>query len=171
MMIVKMIGAILIFISCGSVGFKIAANCKKEEKYLCDFILSIEYMISELQYRLTPLPQLCKQASIKFDNCLGNIYEKIFYELELQQCSDPSFCFASVLENEKSIPPITRTQMELLGKTVGQFDIDGQVKGLETVKAECERQLSLIRDNQENRLRGYKTLGLCAGAALAILFV
>lgn len=170
-MIVKMIGVILIFISCGSVGFKIASNYKKEEKYLSNFVLIIEYMISELQYRLTPLPHLCKLASVKFDNYLGNIFEKISHELELQQCSDPAMCFTSVLKTEKSIPPITRSQMEFLGQTVGQFDIDGQVKCLETVKAECERQLTLIRNNQENRLREYKTLGLCAGAALAILFV
>ena len=31
--------------------------------------------------------------------------------------------------------------------------------------------LSRLETNRENRLRSYQTLGLCAGAALAILFL
>ena len=170
-MMVKLIGVLLVLISCGSVGFKMAANHKKEERCLHNLILVLEYMISELNYRLTPLPQLCRQASQLFNDSFGNIFGRLSDELEFQRYSDPAQCMSCVLENTKSLPTITRSQMEQLGNSIGRFDIDGQVKGLESVRKECERHLLLLRDNKENRMRGYQTLGLCAGAALAILFI
>ena len=80
-------------------------------------------------------------------------------------------CVNVVLENFSSISPIVKDQLLTLGNSIGRFDVDGQVKGMESVRHECERNLQLLQDNRENRLRNYQTLGLCAGAALAILLV
>ena len=168
---IKMFGVIFVIVSCGIVGFKIAANYKKEEKYLSDLIMIVDYIISELQYRLPPLPQLCRQASHIFNNALGNIFKMFSDELELQQYADPAECMSIALSNVKDVPSITREQIITLGFCLGHFDIDGQIKGMESVKKECERHLALLRNNRDNRLRSYQTLGLCAGAALAILFV
>jgi len=49
--------------------------------------------------------------------------------------------------------------------------MEGQLKGLESVRQECRRQVETLSYNRDARLRSYQTLGLCAGAALAILFV
>ena len=76
-----------------------------------------------------------------------------------------------MLENNSSIPPIAKSQLMALRNSLGRFDIDGQMSGMEAVRQECERNLLLLRNNRENRLRSYQTLGLCAGAALAILLV
>ena len=42
---------------------------------------------------------------------------------------------------------------------------------MEIVRNYCDRELESLGKNGEERLRSYQTLGLCAGAALAILFV
>ena len=57
-MILKWIGVALVVAGCGSVGFKISANHRKEEKALRQLIGILDYMECELQYRLTPLPEL-----------------------------------------------------------------------------------------------------------------
>ena len=62
-------------------------------------------------------------------------------------------------------------QMLLLGKSIGRFDMDGQIKGLEAVRQDCRRRLDELSKDRDTRLRSYQTLGLCAGAALAILFI
>ena len=59
----------------------------------------------------------------------------------------------------------------LLGRWLGRFDLDGQLKGLDAVRQECRRHLEELNNNREVRLRSYQTLGLCAGAAIAILFI
>ena len=170
-MIIKSIGVVFIVGSCACVGFKIAANYKKEEKMLCDLVMILEYMISELQYRLTPLPLLCRQVSQLFPNALGNLFKKFSDELDLQKHADPGSCMATVLKNTTFITPITRNQIITLCNSVGRFGMEGQLKGLNTVQLECERQLSLLRNNRDSKIRSYQTLGLCAGAALAILLI
>jgi hypothetical protein len=37
------------------------------------------------------------------------------------------------------------------------------------VEKRCEHSLESIRNNRDARLRSYQTLGVCTGAALAIL--
>ena len=170
-MTIRLIGVLLVVASCGGVGFTLAANYKKEEHCLRNIIAILDYMISDLQYRLTPLPQLCRQASALFHNPIGNFFEKLSDELNNRQHSEPVECVNVVLENFSSISPIVKDQLLTLGNSIGRFDVDGQVKGMESVRHECERNLQLLRDNRENRLRSYQTLGLCAGAALAILLV
>ena len=58
-----------------------------------------------------------------------------------------------------------------LGRTLGRFDLDGQLIGLENARRDCRRAVDALSENRDNRLRCYQTLGLCAGAALAILFI
>ena len=58
-----------------------------------------------------------------------------------------------------------------LGESLGRFDLPGQLKGLEAVRRKCLMELEALGRNRTERLRCYQTLGLCAGAALVILFI
>lgn len=78
---------------------------------------------------------------------------------------------SAALERVGKLPTLTREELLLLGRTIGRFDMEGQLKGLESVRQECRRQVETLSYNRDTRLRSYQTLGLCAGAALAILFV
>ena len=170
-MTVKMVGVILVIVSCGGVGFKIAANYRQEENALRQLIKILDFVECELQYRLTSLPTLCRQAWEVFPEMPGKVFMELSLEIDAQISPDIKRCMDAALNNVKSVPPITRKELELLGKSIGRFDLDGQLKGLDAVRQDCKRNLRLLTDNRENRLRSYQTLGLCAGAALAILFV
>lgn len=170
-MTVKMIGVILVIISCGYVGFKIAANHRQEENALRQLMNILDFMENELKYRLTPLPELCRQVAKEFNDMPGCVFCCLAPEMDKQISPDISHCMDSVLRKTKGVPSITYKELELLGKNMGRFDLEGQLKGLEAVREDCRRNLELLSENRENRLRSYQTLGLCAGAALAILFV
>ena len=55
--------------------------------------------------------------------------------------------------------------------TLGRFDLPGQLRGLESAIRSTEEALRQLRDGAADRRRSYQTLGLCAGAAMAILFL
>lgn len=170
-MILKWIGVVLVVAGCGSVGFKISANHRKEEKALRQLIGILDFMECELQYRLTPLPDLCRQAAKEFCEIPGAVFSALALEMQSQVSPNMACCMSAALHNVSSIPPITQKELDLLGKSIGRFDLEGQLKGLDAVRQDCRRNLDLLGNNRENRLRSYQTLGLCAGAALAILFV
>ena len=58
-----------------------------------------------------------------------------------------------------------------LGNSLGLFELEGQIKGVESVRNDCAQQLKQLSHNDQLRLRSYQTLALCAGAALAIIFI
>lgn len=170
-MILKIAGVIMVIAGCGGVGFRIAANHRREEKALRQLIGILDYMECELQYRLTPLPALCKQVAMEFTQFPGCVFREIALQLESQISPDMACCVTTALNKTKDIPVVTHKMIMLLGKSLGHFDLDGQLKGLDGVRQECRRNLMLLGENRDTRLRSYQTLGLCAGAALAILFV
>ena len=170
-MMLKLMGAVLVIAGCGGIGFRIAANHRQEEKALRQLIGILDYMECELQYRLTPLPALCRQSAKEFPGALGSVFLELALEMEAQVSPDMESCMSVALEKANTLPPLTREGMSLLGKSIGRFDIDGQLKGLEAVRQDCRRNLECISHNRDTRLRSYQTLGLCAGAALAILLI
>lgn len=167
----KFIGAILVIVGCGGFGFRIALNYKKEEKSLRQLMAILDYMECELQYRLTPLPDLCRQISKVFQGMPAKVFSELALEMEAQISPNLFHCMTVTLGKNKYIPLITREELLLLGKSMGRFDLDGQIKGLEAVRQDCMRNLEILSNNRECKLRSYQTLGLCAGAALAILLI
>lgn len=169
-MTVKIIGAALIVSGCGGFGFKMAANHLKEERSLRKLIEVLDYLECELEYHMTPLPDLCRQAAQQSGGKLKDVLCSLNSELENQISPDVERCMSAALSRHKDLPAMTVYGLELLGKTLGKFDLSGQLKGLHNVRSECERKLADLTRDRDVRVRSYKTLALCAGAALAILF-
>jgi len=171
-MTIKLLGAVLIISGCGGFGFMIARNYLAEERTLKQFIWLLDYMECELQYRLTALPSLCRQAAGQANGILRTVFLQIATELEDQICPDVKSCVEAVVQKHgASIPKITKQMLLMLGASMGRFDLEGQIRGLEAVRTESRRQVELLCADKDQRVRSYQALGICAGAALVILFI
>lgn len=170
-MTVKIIGVILVIAGCGGVGFLIAAAHKKEIKTLKQLISALDYMECELQYRMLPLPELCRQTAYMQAGQLRPVFLQLALEMDSQVSPNVEKCMTAALEKSCNIPGHTRRILEQLGSSLGCFDITGQLKGLDAIRNESRQILKSCCENKDVRLRSYQTLGLCAGAAVAILLV
>lgn len=170
-MITKFIGAVLVIVGCGSCGLTIAGSHKRQVHTLHQLVYLLDYMECELQYHFTPLPELCRQTAAEAQGVLQKIFLSLALQLEDHITPDVSICMENVLAQHSDCPTQTMDVLRLLGHSVGRFDMEGQLKGLEHIRSECRRRLDALTKNIETRLRSYKTLGLCAGAALCILFI
>lgn len=168
-MSIKIAGAVLVVLGCGGFGFSLAACYRREEKMLRQLLRVLSYMECELQYRLSPLPELCHQAGREGGSCFQSFLRDLAEELDRQICPDAYSCMTAVLNRYREMPHRIRNYLLQLGHTLGQFDLSGQIQGLRAVRHECEKDLQNLSDNRETQVRSYRTLGLCAGAALAIL--
>ena len=168
---VKLFGAVLIIAGCGMFGFSMAASHRREEKALQQLIAALDYMQCELQFHMTPLPDLCRQAGEQNRNAVGQVLLMLSRELECQLSPDVESCVTEALKSGDFLPKRTQDAFRILGTTLGRFDVDGQIRGLEAVRVFCRGELERLGQNRDSRLRSYQTLGLCAGSALAILLV
>lgn len=167
----KVLGALLVIAGCGGFGFALAAGHRREERTLRQLVNVLDYMECELQYHLTPLPELCRQAGRESGGVIRSLMLSLARELEDQISPDVASCMLAALSRTKDIPKLTYRCLKALGRTLGRFDLTGQLRGLDAVRAACRKELEDLSRNRDVRLRSYQTLGLCAGAALAILFI
>ena len=167
----KWIGAVFIIFSCGGFGLGLAHTHRREEATLRQLVSALDLMECELQFRLTPLPELCRQAGLESQGCIRAVLLALSRELDAQISPEVSSCMHAALSGIKDIPIKAAQALDRLGHSLGRFDLAGQLKGLEAVRSECRRTLEELTNNKDQRLRSYQTLGFCAGAALAILLV
>lgn len=165
----KWIGAILVITGCGGFGFSMASGYRRQEMMLKQLIRVLQLMENELQYRLSPLPELCRQAGKEAGGILGDVFLNLARELDWQAAPDVCSCMSEAIRKSCDLPVNLRKHLVRLGHTLGRFDLPGQLQELQAVRSDCEKELELFHKNRNVRLRSYQTLGLCAGAALAIL--
>lgn len=165
---IRVVGACCIVMGCGGFGFAMAAASRREEAELGRLRAALEYMSCELSYRMTPLAALCRGAAN--GGLVGQFLTALAAELEKGTAPDVQVCVYTLLTRMEP-PKLLRRQLAELGATLGRFDLPGQLRGLEHAIRSTEEALRTVRDGAEGRRRSWQTLGLCAGAALAILFV
>lgn len=168
---VKIFGAVLVVTGCGGCGFAMAAAQRREEQNLRQLLRAVEYMECELQFKQSPLPELCAHVGQAVSGTVGDVFGALAAELEKQSAPEAGGCVDAALTAFPKLSDRVREAFRLLGSTLGRFDLPGQQQGLGAVAQVCREGISELSENRAARLRSYQTLGLCAGAALAILFL
>lgn len=166
----KVAGAMLVILGCGGFGFSMAAAYRHEETLLRQLRDILQYLYCELQFRMTPLPELCRQAGKQNYGAIARVFRKLSDALESQVEPDVASCMGSAMLGA-DLTPRVRDLLTRFGQTLGCFDLKGQLLGMEELRTQCTAALEELASGREDRLRSYQTLGLCAGAALVILFV
>lgn len=167
----RIIGAILVIVSSSAVGFSIAATHRNEANALMQLIRSLEFMSCELEFRQPPLPELCRLTAMQVTGPVRELFAALEEKLRMQVSADAYGCMTVAVQQVGKLPEAAKRNLLLLGKTLGRFDLNGQLSGIGSVIQLCRRDLDGLLSNQDIRLRSYRTLGICAGVALVILFI
>ena len=128
-------------------------------------------MTCELEYRLTPLPQICVGAADMTYGILQKVFRLLARELEAQVSPNARCCLQIVLQEIPDIPAKLKVLLLDFSDTLGCYALDGQVLQLNRVKQESVRLQNKMREESNECIRRYQTLGVCAGIGLAILFI
>lgn len=168
---IRWIGAVIIFIACSGLGFMLSNNLRREATALCQLIRALEYMICQLEYSAPVLPKLCMLSGKHVTGCVAAVMRELGHQMEQQISPDTGSCMEAALLRVNGVPESCREMLLLLGSTLGRFDLHGQVKELERLKLQTEALWKELEREKPQRQRTYQTLGVCAGAALVILFI
>ena len=168
---VKYIGAVMILAGCSAGGFYLAGSHRMAEACLGELIRALDFMCFELNFRVLPLPDLISSAGKAIRGPVSKLLHTFSVELSRQVWEAPDACMTQVLSQWPELPSDTILSLQHLGKTLGNFDLEGQIQGLRRVREHCAYTLDTLRKGREQRLRSYQTLGVCAGAALAIILL
>ena len=170
-MTIRIIGAILIVIGCSSVGFLMAHSYRKEISILSEFADFLNMLECELQYRSPPVALVIKSFAGEKKGELCVFLRQLSKELDSQIRPSVESCVNAAISKVNDLPKQTEVYVRKLGATLGLFDIEGQILEIQALRKEVIDKLAFMQKNQSTQVKNYKTLGICAGAALAILFI
>lgn len=168
---IRWLGAALVFLGGGGFGLSMAHGQRREEQQLESLVQVLSYMENELACNLTALPLLCELSAQQVKGELHTLFSELAQALQSHAASDAHSCMEAVLDASASLPESIREPLSYLGKSMGRFDLHGQLSGLHATGQMCTRRLDALRTDRRTRWRSYRVLGLCAGAALAILLL
>ncbi len=167
----KLLGAVLIIVGCGGIGFSMCHTHRRLEQALEQLMRSLDWMVWELNCRMPPLNALCRGAAQVSKGSVRRVLDKLAQELDAQVTPDASSCMTAALAKVPNLPPQLTEHFQNLGTSLGHFDLQGQIAALESASMLCRRDLDELGRNRQLRLRNYQTLGICTGVALVILFL
>ena len=169
-MSIRISGAILILAGCTAVGFSAAAYHRTKVSVIRSFLELLDGMMTELGYRVTPLPELC-QAVSEITVYFREIMLAFSQTLDEQVMPHPVSCMEYALT--KTSFPCADFPLCLrdLAKALGSYDLNGQLRQLDGLKAKWSKTLSKLEADLAARMRYFRILGICAGSAIAILLV
>lgn len=167
----KWVGAILIIGSCSGFGLTVAFN-HLQEIHLLDALKRImDNMLCELTFQLTPLPDLVRHSSVGSPEALRTVLYAFAENLDRQLLPDALCCMQSAIEDTRpSFQNVTEI-LNLLGHSLGRFDLQGQIKELSDVREKCARKLEKLESMRDSHLRIYRILGICAGISLTVFLI
>ena len=166
---IKWIGALMLIAGFGYLGFSFGASFQKDIQCLRQLEGHIEYMICQLQFRQPPLPVLCHELAERASVPVRELFLHLCDAFQQQSSPDVFGCFQWALRKCPALPKHTAYCIEMLGGTLGQFDLEGQVRGLESVLFSCKKKIEQLDADRDQRIRSYQVFGICAGVAVAIL--
>ncbi len=167
----KGIGAALVILACGICGFSMAGSFRYLENTLGEMIKALELMHCQMEYRLTPLPEICGILCAGCGGVVGKVFEAFGKELRKTDTADAEACMKKALEFYPEMPEKCGKSLERLSITLGKTDLTTQLHGIKLEQELLRKELGNIQKDQPARLKSYRTLGICCGIALAILLL
>ena len=166
-MSLRLSGSLLLLLGCGGFGFSAANLMKDRLQAMYDFIHLLELMKSELSYRRTPLPALFRNLAVRF-NRFKEIANGFADCMEGQVSPNLRACMQIATGRQKG-KGLADEYFLLLADSLGNFDLEGQLKELDMLQGQIQKKITEMEREQTSKMRLCRTLGLCAGAGMAIL--
>lgn len=166
---IRWLGAAFIIGSCGSCGIAMAMAQLREEGIVKELLRFLSGIRWELEYRMTPLPDLVENGAKVTHGALRCVLLRFMENLRNLSLPDAGSCMALALD--ASLPMNVIPLLRLLGDSLGRYDLSGQLEGLLGVEASCRDRLSELKQERGMKVHSCRILGFCAGIALAVLLV
>ena len=167
----QLLGAILLIAGSFGISLVLVGAYRREVGMLRQIDLLIADISCELQYRMTPLPQLIRTECNSLQSDLKKLFLSFAEELESQIAPNVTCCLEYAFLKHPDIPVMTKRVLLELGNSLGRFDLQGQLTCLEAVQKSCRNELEKLEGKQAGYTKCCQAYCLCAGALIALILL
>ena len=169
----KLIGLSLILAASGAVGAGLAGTVRRQQAQTLALIDALLRIRHELQYRLTPLPEIFAALGGSRNREIAEFFSRLAALLSsAQTCTVGYACRQALRRTERlCIPAGVRTALMSLFDTLGKYDLDGNLQALDLALGRLREEARQLQGSAAARCKTYVTLGVCTGLAVAVILI
>ena len=126
---------------------------------------------AKIKFTCTPLQDIFEQIYEENKNNIGEIFD---YTNKYMNDFSASRAWEKAIEEKKSQTNFTADDVNVLktlGKMLGNTDIEGQVSQIELTENFLIKEIKEAEEEKRKNTKLYKTLGVTAGLALAVILI
>lgn len=171
---VKFVLIIGVFILATFIGYLLAGRYKTRVAEINDLIFALDVLETKIKYTYDSLPTSFLYIA---DNLKTKVY-RLFYitaeELKENRNLSAGDCFKQVIDDEKIFLSLNKDDIEIikgLGVSLGQVDMDGQLKTINLVSDSLKKQLEEAIDENKKNFKLYRNMGVLSGLVIMIILL
>lgn len=154
-------------------GLGLARTVRRQQAQTLAFIDAVLRIRHELQYRLTPLPEIFAALGGSRNREIAEFFSRLAALLSsAQTCTVGYACRQALRRTEVlCIPAGVRTALMSLFDTLGKYDLDGNLQALDLALGRLREEARQLQGSAAARCKTYVTLGVCTGLAVAVILI
>ncbi|PKM95858.1 MAG: hypothetical protein CVU84_03390 [Firmicutes bacterium HGW-Firmicutes-1] len=170
----RILGMMMVFISCSGIGITYSYIYKKRVEQLCDWKKGIVLLKNEINYALTPLPEAFETIGKRLDGVMSRFFNEIGTLLKTNNNKTMSNL------NEAEIKKLLidnclneKDRKTIIGfiKNLGLLDKESQMNNLELHIKYLEQEIDTAKKDEEKNNKLFKTLGILSGIFIIVIFI
>lgn len=156
------------------IGYLLANKFSSRVSEINDLLLALEIFETRIKYTYDSLTTSFLYIA---DNVKTKIY-RIFYitaeEVKENKNASAGDIFKQVIDDEKVFLNLNNDDIEIikeLGISLGQTDLEGQLKNIRLVQTALKSQLDNAREEKNKNFKLYRNMGVLCGLILIIIIL
>lgn len=168
----RIIGALLVIISCSGLGFFMAAQWNEHLRTVEKLRKMIFLLKGEIVYANSPLTEAFERTGRKAGGEIGVLFESVSERLSGQQ-GDTFYTVwqeeIDKLPREVCLSKEDKQNLKGLGEHLGYLDMDMQERNILLYLEQLDLTIGYLRKHKQEKSRLYTSLGIMGGLFLTIV--
>lgn len=165
---------ITVFLLSSFIGYLLAKKYSTRVSEINDILLALDIFETKIKYTYDSLSTVFFYIA---DNLKTKIYRIFFItaeEINENKNDSAGSIFKRVVEDEKIFLNLKKEDIEILkelGISLGQTDLEGQLKSIRLVRTSFQNQLTMAQEEKNKNYKMYRNLGMLSGLIIIIILL
>lgn len=174
LLFLKFILIVLVFVISTFVGYALAGRYKMRVAEINDFMKALEMLETKIKYTYDSLGTSFLYIA---DNLKTKVYRIFYITAEIineNKNLSAGDCYRQVVDDEKIFLSLNKEDIEIikeLGISLGQVDIEGQLKTIKLVHTNLKKQLEYAQEENNKNFKLYRNMGVLSGLVIMIILL
>jgi len=172
-MLFKIIGSIIVFLSCSFLGYVLSRDCAKRPQQLRELQGLLQMLENQITYLSDVLAEAFERIS-RVGEETGVFFKTAAEILKNGNAVNACDAWEQAVNSCIGMTALNREDKQILlsfGKSLGNTDMEGQIKNIRLTQGHLAIQEKKAEEHRKKNENMYKSLGVIGGAAIVIVLL